>query len=173
MKKRLLKSKSPPVIQVIGTINEEAFAAFSKSLRVCEESGIKKVTLELSSGGGVAYDALSFYNRMRHSSVEIIVLAYGLVASAAVLILAAGDKRLMTSEAWLMVHEDSTSELSAKVTNIEKEAKHLRAMEEQWNLLLELHSNTSSAAWEDYSREETYFTSSDCLTLGIIDEIII
>lgn len=161
-----------PVIRLIGTIDEELFKSFSEQLAICEEAGVDNVSVELSSGGGVAYDALAFYSRMRLSSCYITVTAYGVVASAATLILAGGDMRLMARESWVLVHEDKANKFTGKVSEVERYGTHLRNMETQWNELLEAHGNMSADEWAKINLVDTYLTPEECLECGLIDKII-
>jgi ATP-dependent protease ClpP protease subunit len=167
------KLKKPEArIQIIGAIDEVQFTSFSEALSEYEEAGTKRVRVELSSEGGNAYDALAFYSRMRLSPCEITVVAFGLVASAAVLILAAGDTRIMTRESWVMVHEDSVRKMSGKVTEVEKFGRHMRRLEDQWNRLLAKSSTLSAEGWGSLHKAETYLMPEDCLKHGLIERII-
>lgn len=159
-------------IALIGTIDEVAYAVFSEELREYEKVKAKEVFVELSSGGGTAYDALAFYGRIRLSPCNVNILVTGLVASAAVLVLAAGDHRIMTKESWVMVHEDLAHKLTARVSELEKTARHLRRLEDQWNTLLADSTTLSSAGWAQLHKTETYLTPADCLRHGLIEEIV-
>lgn len=159
------------LIRIVGTIDEDAFKQFSEQLSELEQISSKPVTIELSSGGGVAYDALAFSGRMRNSPCELIVKAYGYVASAAVLILASGDERQMAKEAWVMVHEDS-AKTKGNVVELEREVKHLRRMEDQWSHLLGYLSNASAEEWTNLHKITSYLSAEQCLTLGLVDVLI-
>lgn len=157
------------VMRIIGDINELAFENFSEELHEAEINKEKKVIVELSSSGGSAYDALAFYSRMKNSLVEIEVHVYGYVASAAVLVLAAGDIRLMAREAWVMVHEDSVQKLTAKVTDLETNARHMRRLEDQWNALLAKNSSADAVKWGDLHKRETHLSAYDCIHFGLVE----
>lgn len=159
------------VIRLIGEINEEAFEKFSEQLAKFEESPNKPVYLDLSSGGGSAYDALAFAARIRLSACNIHIRAYGLVASAAVIILAVGDIRHMASECWVMVHEDS-AELTGDVVHLERESKHLRELEDQWVQILEDNTKTDWRVWRQLHKDCAYLTPQKCLEYGLIDGVI-
>jgi len=160
-------------IIITGEINDESYKEFSSSLLQLEEiSKTQSIVLELSSEGGDAYCALAFSGRMRNSPCDIIIHAYGLVASAAVLILASGDTRYIAKEAWVMVHEDSLSELEGNVTQLEKTAKHLRRLEDQWAWLLESMTSTNLEEWARLHKEEKFLTPQECIELGLVDKII-
>lgn len=163
-------------IAIIGEINTEAYLKFSdelyeieNELKGKEEFGF--VELELSSEGGSAELALAFSARIRTSPIAVYVKVYGLVASAAVLILASGDKRYMTKEAWVMVHEEGL-ELEGDVSSVEKQAKHYRRLEDQWAYLLASMTTTGIQKWNELHKAETYLNAKQCLELGLIDKVI-
>src|ERR1700689_1338302 len=163
-------------IAVIGEIDTEAYLKFSDELAEIEneckgKEGNSYVELELSSEGGNAELALAFSGRMRNSTVAIYVKTYGLVASAAVLILASGDKRYMSKESWVMVHEEGL-ELEGDVSGIEKQVKHYRRLEDQWSYLLANMTSASIEKWNELHKAETYLNAKQCLELGLVDKII-
>jgi len=159
------------VIKIVGEITDEGYLAFTRRLTQLEREGNKPVELEIISEGGDAYTALAYCDRMRNSPLEIHVKAFGLVASAAVLILAAGDKRSMGPHAWVMVHEDS-GELVGNVTALEKAAKHMRRLETQWSCILGSLTKTSAAQWMHLHSDEQFLSAQQCLELGLVDEIL-
>lgn len=158
-------------IYITGEINEETFEKFCLELDTIEATKTKTVSLELSSHGGVATDALAIVSRMRTSPCKFIVTGYGLVASAATLILAYGDKRRMTKESWAMVHEDS-GRVKGTVTEMQNETKQLRCYEDQWNKLLAERTSLGVNFWTEQARKTRYMTAQDCLNVGLIDELI-
>lgn len=158
-------------IYITGEINEETFEKFCLELDTIEATKTKTVSLELSSHGGVATDALAIVSRMRTSPCKFIVTGYGLVASAATLILAYGDKRCMTKESWAMVHEDS-GRVKGTVTEMRRETMQLSIYEEQWNMLLAARTDLNASSWSRLSNKTTYMGAEQCLATGLIDEII-
>jgi ATP-dependent Clp protease protease subunit len=154
-----------------GEIDSDKYYAFSTELNELE-SGTSSITLELSSDGGDAYYALAIAGRIRNSSCDIIIHGYGLIASAAVLILASGDFRYLAKEAWVMVHEDSISEYEGTVSEMEKTAVHYRRLEEQWVELLAERTTANKVTWTDLHKAEKYLTAPECLKLGLADKLI-
>lgn len=158
-------------IQIIGSIDEENYKKFSEALYELEQESDEVVNVELSSEGGSAMDALAFVSRIRLSGCPIHISAYGLVASAATLVLAAGDIREMTREAWVMVHEDH-GKSKGSVSDLEKAATHLRRMENQWNNLMESHTKVDAETWARFNKETMYLNPQQCLEMGLIDRIV-
>jgi len=160
-------------IHIRGEITEDAFIAFRKKVLARRKESKKPVEVILTSGGGDAYAALAFHDFISHLDVDIHIHATGLVASAAVLILAAGHRRTMSANSWVMCHEDQpTYEAEARVTQLERDVAHSRRLENQWNDLLAFSTNASKTKWEDIHKIETYLNARDCQALGLIDDII-
>lgn len=158
-------------ININGAIDNVSFLEFSKRLTALEAAGEGDIEVELHSEGGEAYAALAYAGRIRTSKCRIVIRAYGLVASAAVLILASGDIRCLEETAWVMVHEDEGSS-EGSVSSIEASAKQLRRMETQWYDLLESLTDTSAEVWGKLHKDTTYLTAEECLTLKLVDKII-
>lgn len=166
-------SKLNRKIYISGEINNDLFIRFSRKLALLEKESDDRVEIEIISEGGDSYTALAFFDRIYSSKCMITTKAYGLVASAATLIFAAGDNRLIGKNAWLMVHEDSISGLDdKKVSEIEKDAKHSRIIENQWCTILEATTTTPFEIWEQLNKEEAYLSAAQCIELGIADAFI-
>lgn len=159
-------------LQIIGEIDSDAYERFSEQLYILEcQSPRPKVVIELNSHGGEAVIALAFAARMRLSRCHLTVVVYGEASSAAVLILAQGNDRLMTKEAWCMVHEDS-GKISGNVVEMERESLQYRRLENQWAELLEANTGTKASVWTKLHKDTTYLTPQECLELGLITRII-
>ncbi len=164
-----------PKLYIHGDIDNALFSKFSTELAELEaDKKVQSVEIELVSDGGSAYDALAFHDRIINSRLDIRITGLGLIASAAVLILAAGDHRRLTTSAWVMVHEDDCGSLNKRgmVHQAEKDIRHLRRLETQWNHLMETHTKASAMHWAKLHRDETYLTPSQCESLGLIEEIV-
>lgn len=164
-------------IYITGDINEEAYLKFSKEFRkrvMSKGAKDRPIYIEINSGGGSAIDALAIAGKIRHfvnKDYNIITVGCGCIYSAAVVILAAGGTRCMFKEAWVMVHEDS-DKIKGKVSSLEKQAKHLRRLEDQWSKVMEELTNTSAEQWSRLHKEETYLDAEECLGLGLVDELL-
>ena|ERR1700677_2804533 len=162
-------------IYLVTDIDNESFRLFSKKLSKLERDKVQQIRVVLSSYGGDALSALAFYDRIRLSPIYVEITATGLVASAAVLVLAAGHYRRMTKNAWVMVHDDTphpTEVKNKRLVEVEKTAAHYRRLETQWNGILAETTKTDIPTWDRLHREETYLNPEECLALGLIEEII-
>jgi len=159
-------------IYITGEINNDSYEVFSRRFSFLDKTkGV--IYIELMSDGGYSFAALAFYDKIINSDNDVHISAYGLVASAATLILAAGDFRRIAKNAWCMVHEDEPEiPEGARVKQFESIASNARMFEEQWAHLLEENTSASSGKWAELHLNETYLTPTECLDLGLVDEII-
>ena len=158
-------------IYIVGDISYNNYALFTERMTELESEGDEDIIVELTSDGGDSYVSLAYVGRIRKSKCIVRIVGNGYIASAAVLILAAGDRRAMTSESWLMVHEEA-GEVNGNVALKEIEIKQLRRMEEQADNALSSWSKVSASQWKEFHKQTTYFTAHECFKMGLIDEVI-
>jgi len=158
-------------IYVHTDIDNASFAKFSRRLSRIETETEEPIYIEIMSDGGNAYSALAYFDRIKESPNEIVTIAYGLVASAATIIFAAGDRRIMMPSAHLMVHEDEADISDVRVSELEAHTKHMRYMEDFWNKILGSVTNTNKEQWDVLHLTDKYLSAPECLGLGLCDEI--
>ncbi len=156
-------------IYITGAVDEEAYKKFIDDIDGIKNN--KPINLILNSYGGDAISALAIATIMRVAT-SVNVYVYGQAASAAVIILAYGKKRFMSKEAWVMVHEDQASKLKGSVSSLEKDIRQFRRMENQWAQLLADRSKASVDTWVKMHKEEIWLDATQCLQLGLIEEIV-
>jgi len=159
-------------IYINGEISNESYLRFAKKLSRLEVlyPG-QTIQVEITSDGGDSEAGLAFFDRIRNSPSQVVTVAYGLVASAASLVFAAGHKRFMAPNAWLMVHEESLEGLEGTVANLERDLRHLRKVEDQYSTLMASVSKMHKDNWDHLNINETYITAEEALQYGIADGI--
>jgi len=159
-------------LYIHGQINGESFSKFSQELDTLLYKHPKApIHIELVSEGGVAYDALSFYGRIRTCNAPIHITAYGLCHSAATLVLAAGDIRYCSSETNFMVHQ-SKSKISGQLYTLKALVEQEDAEEAAWCKLLSKRTDTHPDMWEQLQLNTSYFGAERAKNLGLIHEIL-
>lgn len=165
-------NKIPKRLFLIGGIDDILYLKFTEDLYELEKAGVKEVEVELVSEGGDADIALAFFHRIKTTPVHITIIARGSVQSAAVLILVAGHHRKMSSEAYVMVHEDRVHKYSDNTSQMRVYSNHLSDIEDKWAALLESTTTTKREVWRALHKETTYLTARDCLSYGLVDEVV-
>ncbi len=159
-------------IYLLGEVNETMYATFTTELdELLSTSSTKPVQVELSSEGGTVLDALAIVGRIVNAPCPIHVTVYGKCMSAAVLILACADKRSVSSEAWIMHHED-TLRVKGSTTDLQRMAARAEQDETHWGQLLGKYTKVDEVHWRAWARKTTYFTASEALAMGLVDEVL-
>lgn len=160
-------------IYLIGDIDHDLAREFFQEMDRLEHESQDVISIELASAGGDAYLAMSMAHRIHTSPCTTNIVGRGYVASAAVIILASGTNRVLAPDSWVMVHEDQVSgeDADGPLRSIENYTRHLRAVEDHWNVLMEKYTGTPVSVWEKLHMIDTYLTSDECVKYKIIDEV--
>jgi ATP-dependent Clp protease, protease subunit len=160
------------MIQIIGDIDAAAFARFDDELRVLEGTS-NKVEVILNSDGGDSTIGLAFFDRIKVSHLDITINAFGEVGSAATLVFAAGDRRIMTPNSSLYFHEESIGSLKGEsISQAKKSLQRLIEVDQQYNRLIASVSKKGIDYWDYLCVNEIYLSPQEALEAGICDEIL-
>ena len=178
---------APPLLGLCSDINEETMKELAYGLltlnggRVLPGSeGLEDtsdIEFFISSSGGAVNDMFAVYDLMRlvQESRDIATFGYGRVASAAVVLLAAGTagKRYASKNARIMLHHCS-SEFSGTHPTLRANFNELKKLEAMMIQILAENSNLSVGEYYNiFSRNtDEYFSAEEILEMGIVDKII-
>jgi len=180
--------EDPPLIGLVGEINEEGTQQIVLALLTYNGGKIlqeDKSELEdaddieffISSSGGSVNEMFTIYDLMElvKKNRDIATFGYGKIASAAVLLLAAGTKgkRHMAKHARLMMHHCS-SNASGTHPNVRSNYNELKKVEDMMVQVLSAHSSLSAGEIFNILSNNTdeYFSAEEVLEMGIVDKII-
>jgi len=130
---------------------------------------VDKINLRIVSGGGSIVDGNTIFNALKRHKASITVHIDSLAASMASVIAMAGDKIHMAENALLMIHNPWTmsiggaDQLRKDADLLDKMSKNIRGSYARSNL----DTDALIAAMD----AETYYTASEALEAGFIDEI--
>lgn len=161
------------VISIVGAIDEEVVKAVDYAL--CEfgtKETEKPVHFHICSHGGEVYSALAILGLMKASKCEIYTYGFGEIASAATVILAAGDRRFVSNLAHFMHHEGSY-EVDGRHSQMKALVKQHEREEQQWASLMEKFTKKPKQFWlKEGTGVDVYFTPAQLVELGVVDEVI-
>lgn len=160
------------IIQITGEIEENSsFDYLDAAMTEMERDSKKAIQIKINSPGGSVYEALAMVDRIKDSKCQVITKCYGHAMSAAGLILAAGDKRLIGSRSWMMYHELSygTKGSHSEVRDyVEQAEREMRA----WVQSMAEFSNRDESFWDCAAhKHDFYLDANQCLEYGIVDDI--
>lgn len=159
---------------ISGDITTESFGKFLEEIRDLTFQASDTLEIAICSEGGYAPAALAYYDAIQAVNCRVKTIGVGIVASAAALIFMAGDERYMSPSAWFMVHDETAEDTTnLRHSQAKKLVKQQGRFESQWNELMHKCCPAVSVdEWDEYHREEVYFTAQECLSNGFINGII-
>jgi ATP-dependent protease ClpP protease subunit len=133
------------------------------------------VTYVVDSPGG-DLDAIlkfvDFLDRMRkkYEFIEFVSVGTGMIASAGTIMCIVADRRYITKHCKAMVHELATR-LSGKYTEIKSAAKLMESSHQDIISIYKEKTGLKVKVLEEIMMRETWFTATEYLELGFVDEI--
>lgn len=155
-------------------MTEDEVPSIVRQLKILNSINHEPITLVINCIGGDDDAVFFLYDSLMLSESPIITVGSGMVCSAAALILACGDKRQATENAWLMVHQAEVK-ISGGEDAVVAGAKVQSIMSDRYWKLLARHTHGKSATdWYMKARDlgEFWLDVEGMLKWRVIDEII-
>ncbi len=168
---RLLKER---IIFVSGPIHDGMSTLIVAQLLFLEaENPKKEIAMYINSPGGVVTSGLSIYDTMQYIRPPVSTLCVGQAASAASLLLIAGEKgmRFSLPNSSIMVHQPSGG-YQGQATDIMIHAEQTLKLKRRLNEIYVAHSGQSLEAVENALERDRYMTPQEAKDWGHIDEIV-
>jgi ATP-dependent Clp protease protease subunit len=168
---RLLKDR----IIFIGTPIEDGMAnAVIAQLLFLESQNAKEdIRMYINSPGGVVTSALAIYDTMQYVKPAVQTICLGMAASAAALLLAAGEKgkRMILPNGEVMIHQVMGG-ASGQATDIDIHARHILNMRERLNRILSKHTGQKLDKVAQDTERDYFMSADEALKYGIVDKVI-
>ncbi len=153
----------------IGTVIKGIYSLNAQSIK-------KPIELIISSFGGEEYEMFALYDAIKTSKAPVYTHGIGKIMSAAILILASGQKghRIVTPNTFFMIHQGFLSVPEISLSELKIILKHFDRMVSRWCHLMAKNSNVSAFKWKVMCEKnfDYYFTADQALKLGIIDSVL-
>jgi len=134
-------------------------------------SSVKKLTIRINSLGGSYFDGLGIYNRLKSSKLHKTVIIDATAASAASIIMLAGDTIEMGTGSMMMIHLPWIGVMANRI-EMQKYITDLKVYEES---ALSVYMTKAKGLTKEQVRQkmidETWFTAEECVKFGFADKI--
>ena len=168
---RLLKER---IIFITGVVEDYGASLITAQLLFLEaENPKKEVHMYINSPGGVVTDGLAIYDTMQYIRPAVTTLCIGQAASAASLLLCAGEKgmRFCLPNARILVHQPSAS-YYGQAADIARHAQEIVKLKRRLNEIYAHHTGQTVEAVEKALDRDTYMMAEEARTFGLIDQIL-
>ena len=167
---RLLRER---IIFVNGEVEDNMASLVCAQLLFLEaEAPTKPIYMYINSPGGVVTAALSMYDTMQFIKAPVGTLCMGMAASAATLILAAGEagQRASLPNTSIMMHQPSGG-YQGKVTDIMIHAEESMRLKRLTNGIYAKHCGRTSEEVEAALERDRYMAPEDAKAWGLVDHV--
>ena len=168
---RLLKER----IIFLGTpIDDQVSNAVVAQLLFLDSQNDKDdIKLYINSPGGSVSAALAIYDTMNFIKSDVSTLCVGIAASAAAILLSAGEKgkRFSLPNSEIMIHQVMGG-AQGQATDIDIHAKHILRIKEKLNKILAKHTGQKISKVVSDSDRDYFMSAQEALKYGIVDKII-
>lgn len=127
--------------------------------------------VEVNSGGGSVFAGSEIYTALKSYKGNVAVKIVGLAASAASVIVMAGDKVLMSPTAQVMIHNASGS-FGGDYRDLEKGSEILKNVNASISNAYKIKTGLSNEELLDMMNKETWLTAQQALDNKFVDEIM-
>jgi ATP-dependent Clp protease protease subunit len=136
------------------------------------EAPAKPIYMYINSPGGVVTAALSMYDTMQFIKAPVGTLCMGMAASAATLILAAGEagQRASLPNTSIMLHQPSGG-YQGKVTDIMIHAEESMRLKRLTNNIYAKHCGRTYEEVETALERDRYMAPEDAKAWGLVDHV--
>ena len=168
---RLLKER---IIFLTGPIDDNIASLVCAQLLFLESENPKKeISFYINSPGGIVWSGLAVYDTMQYISSKIMTICIGQAASAASLLLAAGEKdmRFSLPNSRIMIHQPSGG-YQGQVTDLEIQTNEIIKTKKRLNQIYAKHTGKNIKEVELVMERDKYFSPEEAIKFGLIDKIV-
>ncbi len=168
---RLLKER---IVFVTGGIEDYGASLITAQLLFLEaENPKKEIHMYINSPGGVVSSGLAIYDTMQYIRPAVQTLCVGQAASAASLLLCAGQKgaRFCLPNSRILVHQPSAS-YYGQAADIARHAQEIVKLKKRLNEIYARHTGQPVEAIEKALDRDTYMSAEEARSFGLVDEVL-
>jgi ATP-dependent protease ClpP protease subunit len=149
----------------------EIVDSISNEIELRKEDGT--LVCEITSKGGDYMLAIDSFGRLRNSGKHIITIVNSYAMSAGAVIALAGDQRLMAENALMMFHMPALQSSDAMTSEeLKQKSASLEACENSLVSTILSVVNANEDTVRKMLKEGKYLTAEECLSMGIITDVI-
>lgn len=130
-----------------------------------------EIKIHINSEGGDIFSAMAMVDTIKLCKVPITTIVEGQAASAATLISVVADKRQITKNSHMLIHQLSTG-FWGKHHEFKDEMKNQNRLMKLIKDLYQTHTNISLDKLNNCLTKDLWWSSNFCKKNGLIDEII-
>ena len=158
----------------ITKLNKQLLSLQSKLINMSNSLGIDQIPIKLylSSYGGSLDATFRCINCIKSLTIPLYTIVDSYAASGCTLISVVADRRYITKYSTFLIHELRSGVGWQKFSEIENEVQNMRTYMEMIKDIYAKHTKLTRAQLSMMLKKDVYWTPTQCLAYGLVDEII-
>ena len=154
-------------------LNKKIGELETKALTLSNSLGIlpPPIKVFINSGGGSITSGISSMDTILRTKVPIYTYVDGFCASAATFISVVGEKRYMSRNSYMLVHQLTTN-FWGKYSELEDEKQNMDLMMKTIKDIYKKHTKLPMKKLNEILKHDLMWDADTCLKYGLIDEIV-
>jgi ATP-dependent Clp protease protease subunit len=134
----------------------------------------REIQMYINSPGGSFTSLMAIYDTMQYVRPDVRTICLGQAASAAAVILAAGNhgKRAALPNARILIHQPAIEGIYGQVSDLEIQANEVQRMRRLMETTLARHTNKPAEEIRSDVERDKILTADEAVEYGIIDEVM-
>ena len=129
------------------------------------------IKIYINSDGGELHSALAAFDIIQKNKVPIHTIITGTACSAATIISLAGQKRKITQNSYMLIHNIS-SEFWGKMHEFEDEMKNMEMLTYNIKKIYKQNSHINQKRLDKILKKDLLMDANTCLRLNLVDDIV-
>jgi ATP-dependent protease ClpP protease subunit len=131
---------------------------------------VSRIDVRINSPGGDLFDGVAIFNGLRDHPAEVTTYVDGLAASAASVIMQAGDRRVVAKASQVMIH-DGHGLVVGNAADMREMADLLDKTSDMLAGVYADRAGGNADGWRDAMRAETWYDADEAVEAGLATEV--
>lgn len=142
----------------------------SEVVMALSAAGGSDILVHVNSPGGMATEGLAIYNTFKNYEGKVTMRIEGMAASAASIVVLAGNEVVIESAAMMMIH-DAWGMTVGPADDHRAQADVLDKLSDVLAGIYATKAGKTSAYWRDQMKTETWYSGQDAVDAGLADRL--
>jgi ATP-dependent Clp protease protease subunit len=165
------------LIDLSGGIDSDKATEFIKNIRLLDHVSDREIKILINSDGGEVRAGMDIVDAIKECQSKVITHVVGVAESMAAIIVQAGDERLISPSASIMIHVGDEGYDPTHPKNLEawvKETKRLGKLADNllYQQIKKKKPRFAKKAFEDLITFDTIYTAKEAIDMGLVDKIV-
>jgi ATP-dependent protease ClpP protease subunit len=126
------------------------------------------ITVYIHSNGGELWAGLSAMDHIRKCPSHVTTVADGICASAATMMLLAGDERQMLEHSYVLIHQVNTDGSWEKYSDLKEQVGNYDRFMKNFKKIYEKYTNIPSNVLDKLFMKDIYWDYRKCVKYGVV-----